>query len=70
MYMDFPLAEFTKNDGILSLMHCEEQNSVSFIKMEFSESSLKWCTIISWVEVDGPWTMVVKLYGSIVWERN
>ena len=28
MYMDSPLAIYTKNDGIVSLMHCEERNSL------------------------------------------
>ena len=26
MYMDVPIAEFTKNDGIVTLMHCQEWN--------------------------------------------
>ena len=41
MYMDPPLAIYTHKDGIVSLMHCEEWNSVSFIRIEYSESSLK-----------------------------
>ena len=31
MYIDSSFAKFTKNDGILSLMHCEEWNSVFFL---------------------------------------
>ena len=42
MYMDSPLAIYTENDGIASLMHCEEWNFVSFIRIEYSESSLKY----------------------------
>ena len=45
MYMDSPLAIYTQNDGIVSLMHCQEWNSVSFIRLEFSESSLK-CNVL------------------------
>ena len=42
MYMDSPLAIYTENDGIVSLMHCEEWNSVFFMRIEYSESSLKF----------------------------
>ena len=41
MYVDSPLAIYTQNDGVVSLMHCKEWNSVSFIRVEYSESSLK-----------------------------
>ena len=41
MYKDSPLATYTHNDGIVSLMHCEEWSSVCFIAIEYSESSLK-----------------------------
>ena len=42
MYMDSPMAIYTENDGIVSLMHCEEWNFISFIGIEYSESSLKF----------------------------
>ena len=44
MYMDSPLAKFTKNDGILSLMHCEEWNFLSRVQSGMSR-----------VKVDSPW---------------
>ena len=31
MYMDSPMAIYTENDGIVSLMHCQEWNSVSLL---------------------------------------
>ena len=46
MYVDSPLAKFTKSDGILSLMHCQEWNSVSFIRMDFSELSSTWNVLV------------------------
>ena len=45
MYMDSPLAIYTENDGIVSLMHCEERNSVFFMRIEYSESSLKFTVL-------------------------
>ena len=45
MYMDSPLAIYTENDGIVSLMHCEEWNSVFFMRIEYSESSLKFTVL-------------------------
>ena len=41
MYMDSPMAIYTENDGIVSLMHCEEWNFVFSLRIEYSESSLK-----------------------------
>ena len=31
MYQDESFAEYTKNDGMISLMHCQEQSLVEFI---------------------------------------
>ena len=42
MYMDSSMAIYTENDGIMSLMHCEEWNSVFSMRIEYSESSLKF----------------------------
>ena len=41
MFMDPPMATLTQNDGIISLMHCQEWNS-------------KYLTRIEW-EIDGFW---------------
>ena len=66
MYVDSPLAKFTKSDGILSLMHCQEWNSVSFIRMDFSELSSTWNVLVGKLTVRIP-TVKLKIrenYGK------